>query len=197
VDEYISAFATDFKKLNLHYSQKSCLQFCKQKFTLTKCDCLSAFYPKIITENTTHYCGTRDDILCFQTSQIDFRIDECLDLCPPECESVTYDIFTSTSLFPDPGVGFQALKSNSYVVANFRDENISAEEITYEQIRMSVASVSIFFSDIIYTRIEEYPSRLIIDLFAAVGGFLGKRTFNNNLHVSILCFHKKTVYFDY
>jgi hypothetical protein len=91
-------------------------------------------------------------------------ISKIISKSPPECESVSYDTFTSTSVYPNPGSAYARLKNNPTVINHFASANISYKELTFERIQSSTASVIIYFEDIRFTRISEKPSRLVCSL---------------------------------
>jgi hypothetical protein len=75
---------------------------------------------------------------------------------------VTYDAYTTTGSYPNPGNAYITLKNNPIVVDHFARKNISKQSITFDLLEKSVASIIIYFEDIKYTSITDSPSRSVI-----------------------------------
>jgi hypothetical protein len=134
------------------------LQFCKNRVIIEKCGCYSRQYPAVFNANP---CLEDSDVACTYT--IPYNVTStCMDECPPECEKVSYDCYSSFDTFPSKGLQFEFLSRHPIIVEHFANDNVSQSQITYEMVQSSVACVYIYFDAIRYTSIVQYPSRLII-----------------------------------
>ena len=91
---------------------------------------------------------------------------ECQKECPMECEQVNYDYQISQSNFPSP-YHADNLKENPTIRSKL------GENLTFENIKESVASLNIYYEDNQFTIIEETPKTSIGDLLGSIGGNLG------------------------
>jgi hypothetical protein len=148
----------------VNYNRKSCVYVCLQYNIVNKVGCNSMRYP-IISEYPL--CKTKEEF--YQINSVFLNFSLCNDLCPIECDSVTYDMSVSYTTWPT---------YNSYYWAHVhgileRFLNDSHQNITYETAAQSFASVAIYFKEIKYTEIAESPSMTFVDLIAAIGGMMG------------------------
>ena len=98
---------------------------------------------------------------------VTFNLSLCDDLCPIECNIVTYETSVSYSTWPTYNSYEWALANG--ILDSFFDKN----NVTYDIASKSVASALISYKEIKYTEISESPSMTFVDLVAAVGGMLG------------------------
>jgi hypothetical protein len=59
------------------------------------------------------------------------------------------------------------------IVEHFRLANISANEITYERLRSSIASIRVFYESMDVLYVQSEPTRLFLDFISGVGGIWG------------------------
>ncbi len=136
------------------------MHFCKNKFILDGCGCYSRQYPAIF--NATP-CLSEKDIHYTYTYMSKFNVtDSCFAECPPECNLVSYDFYSSFDSFPNQGLKFEYLRENPMIIEHFANDNVTYEQITFDMIKSSVACAYIYFDGIRYTSIVQSPSRLII-----------------------------------
>lgn len=110
---------------------------------------------------------------CFLKRYVEFFSEDvppsCRDKCPLECESITYDLSTSSSEYPSPIYG-DILKDNPIIQAKFSG-NLS--QITYESLKRNMVQISVFYGDLGYDQYEEQAKMDITDLVSNIGGTLG------------------------
>jgi hypothetical protein len=130
---------------------------CKHKLIIDECGCFSYSYPFFKT-NVSH-CLTKEDMECVFDFYDQPITDKCIKKCPLECETVSYEIFTSFDSYPNPGYYTNYLMSK---------ENLKG--LTYNDFQTSMAGVYIYYEYMRYTFISENPSKTIVDLLSSVGG---------------------------
>jgi hypothetical protein len=158
--DYRSVLYDKFVKYNKTYSQKACQQICKQKKVIDTCNCSVIVYPNVDDFRT---CTTLDQVKCFWEIHKKFDVSECKNLCPLECNTVSYDFTTSMEKFPSYSF-YKFWKANANVVSAFAERGIAYENITYEALSNSLACFGVYFEDISDTRIEENPAMTIVYL---------------------------------
>ncbi len=118
--------------------------------------------------NSSIPCVTREQVDCFlrvnQKKQVIF--DSCSE-CPVECDLVTYDLATSTSGFP--GQNYAEILVNNTFLNNLKPELKSG----YSDLKESVLSFSVYYSELQYTEINQLEKLSLIDLICDIGGTLG------------------------
>ena len=92
----------------------------------------------------------------------------CKKECPLECNSIEYDIKVISTKFPN-------LKYGKYLTNNPKIKSKYPEgyNITLEDLRESILSFSIYYTDFKYTYISQSPKMRMIDLVSNFGGLLG------------------------
>ena len=96
-----------------------------------------------------------------------------------ECDSISYELSTSFSLFPSDSYGNYLLNNSirnsktesisQNVIKNLKAKNLSLEEY----IQKSLISLNLFYEEFKYTSINEVPKFTLIDLIANLGGIMG------------------------
>lgn len=168
-----SIFAKQFAQQNLTYSKSVCQLFCLRRAVLEECGC---FTPSMMTnsDGDTVLCVTDKQKECSQEVYkyiYSKSEDKCGDdICPVECEQVSYDLSISSYLFPSPGYEYEFIKSNQMVAYH---TSYSNQTLTYDLVKSVVGCVNLFYRDLKTTHIDDTPSRLFIDLVNGVGGALG------------------------
>lgn len=141
------------------YSRRNCMIFCEQKQIIDQLGCYDLRLPRILDATP---CYTKE--LLRAISKIRFNFSECFDPCPFECATVTYDVSTSYDYFPT---------FNYYYDSNTLPNVFMNEYMSFELFKGSVAAVSIYYDQLMYTDISDSPTMLIADLIANIGGTLG------------------------
>lgn len=159
--ESVRTLAAEYmKKMNMTYNRKTCMYVCGQISNFNEIGCINLLYP-ILPEMP--YCITQLDVN--RLNQLNFDFSMCNEMCPIECDSVSYETSVSYTQWPTYNSWLNAKQNN---VSKFLEKNMD-----FELVRKSFASVSIKFKNIKYTEITETPSMLFPDLVAAIGGMLG------------------------
>ena len=162
LSSFESIFYEYFKSVNKTYRQADCFELCLQNNIMKNCSCYDYSYPRI--NNSFSPCFTKPEILCTIYQYNYFRrfkmSEECLKLCPLECDSVKYDVSMSSLDFPSKFV-FDIYK------------NFGLFNGTFESFKQNLLQVNIFYPSLTYTKISESPKMSITDLLSNLGGTLG------------------------
>lgn len=159
--------SNELKKLGIRYTRRNCLSLCEQKKIVENFGCYSLQFPPIFDmppcENKTVFQQISNFVFSFDQS--------CFDMCPYECDSVDYDLSTSSSDFPS--FRYYRVINNSFpVIRNtFNDYNIT--NVTYDLLKNSVLSIFIYYDEIKATILTEAESISMVDLISNIGGTMG------------------------
>ena len=138
------------------------MDLCLKQEIINRCKCFAIFADRL---NGSNACISLNEINCvFQISKNKVNIyTDCLE-CKDTCDSVSYPLTTSTSLFPSFDYG-QFLVNYSFL----------ANETFFNKTDLdkSVLSLTIFYSSLKYTEIKQLVKMGVIDLICAIGGILG------------------------
>jgi hypothetical protein len=115
-------------------------------------------------------CETDEESVCavnylYDAFKSDFYKVTCVELCPVECQSVSYVASASYSDYPSREY-YEVLKNNPILMKLNGNTN---ENLTLEILRESVACVYFYFGELKYTEIKEFPSISIISLVSNIG----------------------------
>ena len=158
-----------FQALNKTYRQYDCFKLCLQKNINTLCGCYFSRYTKVNKEFKA--CLNLTQLACIYTQQDSFLADQdCLDQCPLECNSITYDFQTTTLEYPNKRM-YKSLLNSSSFVQSF--ENFTGEQFSFESLKDVVISLKVYYPSNSYTFISESPKTSFFDLIAQIGGSLG------------------------
>lgn len=167
----LDSFQSDLFNITLKslgkYSQKYCLQYCYQNFMIKQCKCSDISAP--IYEKSKK-CGY-EDVFCYLNAINNFSLTEesskCFDHCPSECDSIDYKLRISQSEYPTLFYSKQ--------IQNFINSNNPFIKITgsNEEVRKKVLAFNVYYDDISYTVIEEFPKKTIDSFIGELGGILG------------------------
>ncbi|CAF0969101.1 unnamed protein product [Brachionus calyciflorus] len=151
------SFLSEFK--NIGYSQKYCLKACFQLFIIEECKCYDPKSPKV-HKNVT-ICRTEEDLKCIQRNKDLFyeseKIDECFHKCPNECKKINFN---------------KKLTSSSIDKKKY-EMNPLNQVIYSDHFQSLQVVVNVFYEDMDYQLIEEYPAMSLEELIADIGGSLG------------------------
>jgi len=169
-----SLLISEIKKLNQTYRHKDCLLMCYNKMTIEKCACYDAYFQGILGAPP---CLTLEEIACVADSYLNFlNIDAtkvCIDLCPLDCEVTNYDIKMSYSRYPSSS-HVNVVKKNPKIIKHLNTENV-----TIDMLKKSLLGIRLYYADMSYVAITEYPKTQLVDVIASVGGLLGEYFFFN------------------
>jgi len=159
--ESINTLASQqMQQLGITYTRESCLIICLQNMVVNEIGCNYLQYPIL-----PNYPLCRNKTQFDQGSNIYFNMSYCNELCPIECDTVTYDTSVSYSSWP----------TYDFYITNIELGTFSSlvNNLSYENASKSFACASIYYKEIKYTEITESPSMLLVDLVGAIGGMLG------------------------
>jgi hypothetical protein len=164
-----STYYSILKELNISYSQYECLKLCLQKKINEICGC---YYPKYLkSSKSLEICSNLTQLDCVYSQQSFFDFDEfCLEQCPLECDTITYDVQMSSLAYPSNSV-YKNLLQNATFVQEF--QNYTGEAFFLASIRDYVVSLKIFYPSTSYILITQMPKTGFFDLLAQIGGSLG------------------------
>ena len=93
---------------------------------------------------------------------------DCSTFCPLECDTFYFQIENSFSQFPSLNEAQTLLNKSS-----IRSLYPSGYNITYEDLKNSFTSISVYYDDLSYTAITEDAKMSQVDLVSNLGGLLG------------------------
>ena len=153
---------------NYEYTQQLCFSQCYQKYIIKKYNCSSIWYPSVfdVTQCTLDFSNTLwySNVDSFD---ITFINENCMSLCPLECEQILYK--SSISFNQLNGYNFiSSIKSNSNLSNDFINRTLDVA--TAEK---SFVQLNIFYDSLSYTLTEESPQMDAVSLLGSIGGNLG------------------------
>jgi hypothetical protein len=147
--DYISYLFQYFKQKNQTYKQIDCFDLCINEIIMNNCnitefkiDLLQNYFNDI----NTALC-LRDYYFQFINKQIQMP-DKCFNLCPIECDSISYKIEQNSFQIP-----------NNYSINNQLDIN-------------KYVNILINYQNNQYTLISQSPKMQLFDLMSSVGGLI-------------------------
>ena len=151
---------------NYTYKQRDCLDYCLGR-ELNRSFNISSEIDKL--SNVIEILTKRFSWSTPYSFEIRYNItknksDECIQLCPSECNSISYSVSTS---FSSLNVNDQFLN----MIKNYFKN--SWPVLTLEDIRKNYYYLNIYYSDLKYTNISEKPMSSIFDIVSNIGGILG------------------------
>jgi hypothetical protein len=103
--DYPSRYVQALLKRNFTYHQSDCFMLCFNVYLIKKCDCYSPSFPTLNDEPNTLLCLNATQLTCtsdayeyFFAQDISSICDK--DLCPLECEFITYVLDVSYADYP-------------------------------------------------------------------------------------------------
>jgi hypothetical protein len=162
--EYNQTVIEYFKKNNHDYTQKECINICRNlKYNHTNtCGC----YLDSLEDEIYMQCYINADNLtlreCVDTFMSSFDVGLCyLEYCPLECDSFEYDITFYTESILSAG---NISPENKDFFKDFK---------TYENVSKTFFSINVYYQDLKYTLISQQPKIELFGLISNLGGILG------------------------
>ncbi|RNA26752.1 amiloride-sensitive sodium channel subunit beta [Brachionus plicatilis] len=154
------------------YSQNYCLKVCLQEYFMKRCECFSLSLPRPDNSSVNLTgCETIDQLLCIHFEENVFfngtEIEKCYKNCPNECFQVTYNTQVSTAKYPSKW--YTSILNNSTIFSGF----FSLKNSTFTELQQTILMINVYYEQMYYNLIEEYPELKADALFANVGGILG------------------------
>ena len=148
---------------NRTYRQRDCLELCYQKSINQMCHCNDGRYPMFSANYPV--CLNITQILC------SFQENEPVCDCPLECESVTYNVQTSSLDYPSREE-YNLFKSDQEEF-NATQSKYEIDLSSYDLYREYFYKINIFYATTEYTFISESPQMTLTGLLSNLGGSLG------------------------
>ena len=180
----IDSFNSDcFRKTMMlnktNYRYDTCYNICLQKFVADNCNC-QYFDMNVVYYDNMKWCEIENDDIENITkisNDSDCAYDNWINYmssnekinnfdCPIECEYNGYNYISSTAQFPTKKYFEFELLNNSVI-------NSRLTNVTFENVRESVARVDIFFDSLRETFITENVKMSTTDLVSNIGGLFG------------------------
>ena len=154
--------------LNASYTRMDCVSLCRQLIIERKCGCYDMYHPSIALNRSCNSsleleCNTYHNNL-FNENELP---QECSDLCPVECTKM---IFTPIQSQINQ---FSIEKAEQYMENSFIKSKFNETSPTYEDIKMSIVNLNIYYDRLSFTEVTEKPSFTFVDLISNVGGTFG------------------------
>ncbi len=157
-------------KSQYQYTQQLCLEQCFQKFVLKQCNCVASAFISLFDANI---CQDLNGVICYLNVFNDnylsknFIRDNCLGLCPLECNVTQYKTSLTAHQFQG-NIYTEYIKNNRNLSSDFLNKEINSDTVGY-----SIASLYIFYGSLSYTISNESPKMDFVSLLANIGGNLG------------------------
>lgn len=153
----------EFSKNNIKYRQKDCLDYAITSMYFNCSDDI---------KNGYDFCLLKiNDSQKLDGQYYNFYEEKIfkdyLTNCPIECDTISYTVTTSHSVYPSYEE-YLYLLNNTNLMSNFPESNVSL----IEELKESVASVYIFFEDLEYTFISQQPKTESWNFISNIGGVL-------------------------
>lgn len=151
-NSYVSYLFQYFIKNNKTYLQKDCFELCAEEIVKKICNCSD---PLGFTENCIEDSKIFDcvkDYYAYYLTNEQFPLpNECLNMCPRECDSIIYDLDLS----------YLGMHQDNYL------SQINASRNSTDWLH-----VNIYYPSLEYTIFKENPKSDPYDLFSKMGGIL-------------------------
>ncbi len=160
---------------NYHYSD--CRNLCLQKLFASECQCQHSLF-RFVYDSQLRGCfldlkRSNNDLICIYNSFLKFSknidyINECD--CPIECEKSYFEYKNSISDYPTRQMSKYL---SNYTLIKNKFGNRTQSSISFDEIRESVARVTIFYDEMKQTVLSEEIKTNIGGLVSNIGGILG------------------------
>ncbi len=104
----------------------------------------------------------------------------CRPVCPMECDSISYELSTSFSLFPSDSyaeylISNSIKKSKPPTVTDALQSVVKklGRNLTVEYLQRTLISLNVFYEEFKFTSISQVPEFSFVNLIANIGGFMG------------------------
>jgi len=156
-------FATD--RL-YQYTRTACLIQCYQQRLIQNCSCSDRRYMSLFSENVS-ICLNGQQYSCKSTFERGWQWDDCLNLCPLECNKTVYTIdIQSLRLLGEYYLRIVKL------FPNLARDFVDPQNVTRDEVSNSFARLQIYYSSLTHTVTSEVAKMNVVDLIASIGGHL-------------------------
>ncbi|KAL9982891.1 hypothetical protein ACROYT_G005002 [Oculina patagonica] len=163
------------------YSKPACLMQCRNEFVVNKCQCtLMEIHAK------AQVCALNDTVLCVIPALEAFSLSKeshkCEHDCPQPCKHVEYETSLSHAglqgdVFEDHLLSFlnasQSSSASSPLYKIYRPFLNMTKSERQDYIDKNIVSLDIYFNDLNYDELEQFPTFELWDLSASLGGNQG------------------------
>ena len=159
-----------FLDKNYQYKQQSCIDLCYQSMLIKNCNCSDIECVQLF--DNVDVCQTDQEIECLYDIYYDkflaknYIRDNCLSLCPKECNSTEYKFTMSFSKFANDEY-LSLIKNNAYLIKALKNKNITIDDLKNNLIQLNV-----YYETMAYTVITEKTTMDIVSLLSSIGGTL-------------------------
>jgi len=153
---------------NITYTQSYCSNLCYQQEIIKRCGCYIKSFDKL---NSLNPCLNQSQLTCVTNLYGKFLENFsqiCTPYCPLECDSMIFQITTSSTGYPSFQYATKYLMNNPLIQSKFPNENL-----TYDLIKQSVLTLNVFYGDLSYTEYNQRAKTILTDLISNIGGILG------------------------
>jgi hypothetical protein len=166
---FTSTYQRALEAANKPYKQYECFRICLQHLINEHCGCYWSRYTNL--DSSLQPCLNLTQLHCIREQQKEFKItEECLEQCPLECETVTYDAQTTLLDYPSSTL-YDYLLNNTEYVQSFRAS--TGKNFSMETASSHLVSLNIFFASFEYKIISLEPKLRIFELVSQIGGSMG------------------------
>ena len=169
LENYDSYYYKFLIGLNRTYRQQDCFDLCLQKMIIDSCGCYDLNFPMVYNSTS---CLSLEQFDCTRFAYVKFKSskinEECLALCPLECESINYDLLISSTA----SLSKQGYDLIEKLIDRFTS-GFSQYKLTYDEVRQKFIALNVYYSDLSYVKISETPKTSFFDLLSNLGGTLG------------------------
>ncbi|CAF0748556.1 unnamed protein product [Brachionus calyciflorus] len=156
------------------YSRLYCFKACFQEFIMKNCKCFDLKLPRPSNSSTNSTgCEKVNEVLCVQQSETEFyngsEIENCYINCPNECSQVLYDTKISTAKYPSKW--YTSILNNSTISLDYFFEFLNSSD--YLVLQQTILMVNIYYDNMYYTVVTDFPEITIDLLIAYIGGNFG------------------------
>ncbi|RMZ92818.1 acid-sensing ion channel 1 [Brachionus plicatilis] len=171
INSFDSEYYRKVFRSNLTYRQDDCFLAYIQSEILKKCDCDEMAYNLISESNNP--CDTLEEQICSMDhyqdlTQSNYK-DKIENLCPLECQSVSFEIAKSENRYPSVNYAKDLIKTHEKLSSLLRNKT----NISIEDLRENILAVNVYYEHLKVTEIRQSPSITWDGLVGSVGGTLG------------------------
>jgi UDP-N-acetylmuramyl pentapeptide phosphotransferase/UDP-N-acetylglucosamine-1-phosphate transferase len=136
-------------------------------------------------------CTTLTGFLCgagiFDTFYKTEMVGNCSGECPLECSQIEYSVTPMTSKFPPRSYIYYILSTSDFLASTYFNSTaatfqtvmltnqtnlVPSLDVLEASLKGKLAFISLYYNDLVLTKIDEKPKFSAVDLMAAIGGTL-------------------------
>ena len=103
----------------------------------------------------------------------DYVAKNCVQYCPLECYSITYQVTSTFSNYPNYKYALNSLISNPILTSKLMMDTSNETMSKYDLVKQSVLSLNVYYDQLGFIEITREVKLEIVDLVSAIGGLLG------------------------